>query len=212
MQILNCEQGTSEWLNARLGIITASNAELLLVNGKNEFGIGADLIKYLDVLGGERFTGSPDDSFTGNQHTERGHILEPIVSDYYVACGYANADEVQQVGIVLNHADKCGYHVGASPDRLVGDKGGLEIKTRLQKLQFYVLRTGDISKKHEAQIQFSLWVTGREWWDYMSYCENMPPFYKRFYPDVEMFEKFESKAKAAYEWLDAEMQKMVSKN
>ena len=45
----------------------------------------------------------------------------------------------------------------------------------------------------------------------MSYCENMPPFYKRFYPDVEMFEKFESKAKAAYEWLDAEMKKMVSK-
>ena len=74
-------------------------------------------------------------------------------------------------------------------------------------MQFYVLRTGDISKKHEAQIQFSLWVTGREWWDYMSYCENMPPFYKRFYPDVEMFEKFESKAKAAYEWLDVEMQK-----
>ena len=29
---------------------------------------------------------------------------------------------------------------------------------------------------------------------------------------MEMFEKFESKAKAAYKWLDAEMQKMVSKN
>lgn len=208
MQILNCEQGTQEWLNARLGIITASNAELLLVKGKGDNGLGDGLISYLEQLGAERFTGQSDTEFTGNDHTDRGHTLEPIVSDYYDGMGYSKGESISQVGIILNHSKLVGYDVGASPDRLVGDKGGLEIKTRLSKLQFRLLRTDDIGKKHLAQIQFCLWVTGREWWDYISFCEGMPFYIKRVYPDLEVHKTFETKAKIAYQWLDETMAKM----
>lgn len=211
MQILNCEQGTQEWLNARLGIITASNAELLLVNGKGENGLGAGLKTYLYGLIAERFTGALDDEFTGNLYTERGHELEPIVSDYYEGMGYSKGEPITQVGIILNHAELVGYDVGASPDRLIGEKGGLEIKTRKGKLQACLLDTDDISKDHLAQVQFSLWVTGRDWWDYISFSEGMPFYIKRFEPDLEMHKTFETKAKLAYQWLDETMAKMVAR-
>lgn len=208
MQILNCQQGSTEWLNARLGIMTASNAHLLLVNGKKD-GLGDALITHAYHLIAERFTGQMSGKFDGNEYTERGHILEPIVSDYYVQMGYAKADDIQEVGIVLNFADKYGYPVGASPDRLVGEKGGLEIKTREPHLQAELLLTGDIGKKHLAQVQFGLWVTGREWWDYISYAENMPFYIKRFYPDEKMHQIFDEKIGKFYQLIEEMMNKIL---
>lgn len=201
MKILDCEQGSLEWLQARLGILTASNAGLLLVNGKQN-GMGAGLISHAYTLIGERFTGQFDDSFRGNAYTERGHELEPIVSDFYIHMGFAHVGDIQQVGIILNFADEFGYPVGASPDRLVGATGGLEIKTRTAKLQAELLDMGEIDKDHLAQVQFNIWVTGRDWWDYISYCEGMPFFIKRFYPDKAMHELFYQKVKAFYQMID----------
>lgn len=207
MKMLDMPQGTDEWLQARLGIITASNAHLLLVNGKAEHGLGAGAVTYLYQLMAERFMGYSDELFSGNQYTERGHALEPVVADYYQRlCGITP----HSTGIVLNHADLVGYDVGASPDRLVGDVGGgLEIKTRLGKLQAELLCTQNIDKQHLVQVQFNLWVTGRSWWDYVSFCQDMPLFVKRFYPDEQMHKQFEIKAKAFYQLLDDEMAKMI---
>lgn len=206
MRMLDMPQGTDEWLQARLGIITASNAHLLLVNGKAEHGLGAGAVTYLYQLMAERFMGYSDEPFSGNQYTERGHALEPVVADYYQRlCGITP----HSTGIVLNHADLVGYDVGASPDRLVGDVGGLEIKTKQGKLQAELLCTQNIDKQHLVQVQFNLWVTGRAWWDYVSFCQDMPLFVKRFYPDEQMHKQFEIKAKAFYQLLDDEMAKMI---
>lgn len=208
MQILDCKQGTNEWLNARLGIMTASNAHLLLVNGKKD-GLGDGLITHAYHLIAERFTGQMSGKFDGNEYTERGHILEPIVSDYYVKMGYATPSEIAEVGIVLNFADKYGYPVGASPDRLVGENAGLEIKTREPDLQAKLLDTDDIGKEHLAQVQFNLWVTGRKCWDYISYSDGMPFFIKRFQPDEEMHALFDEKISKFYQMIGQKMDKML---
>lgn len=61
----------------RLGIVTCSELDTLLVNGKGEVGLGAGAqFTYMDTLIGERITGEAADPFTGNRHTERGHELE----------------------------------------------------------------------------------------------------------------------------------------
>ena len=49
----------------------------------------------------------------------------------------------------------------------------------------------------------------RAWWDYVSFCQDMPLFVKRFYPDEQMHKQFEIKAKAFYQLLDDEMAKMI---
>lgn len=207
MKMLDVQQGTDEWLQARLGIITASNAHVLLVNGKAEHGLGAGAITYMYQLLAERFMGYSDEPFKGNEYTERGHLLEPIVADYYQRlCGVTP----HSIGIILNHADLVGCDVGASPDRLVGDVGGLEIKTRQGKLQAELLCTGNIDNNHLTQVQFNLWVSGRQWWDYVSFCQDMPLFIKRFYPDNEMHKQFEIKSRVFYQLLDEKMAKMIN--
>lgn len=123
MQIIrDVDQGSAEWLNLRLGIVTCSELECLLVNGKGQAGFGAGAFTYMDTLIGERITGEAADPFGGNRHTERGHELEGVARGLYEA-----REEVatEQVAIILNHG------IGYSPDSLVGPDGLTEIKTKL---------------------------------------------------------------------------------
>ena len=82
MQILNCEQGSEEWLQARAGLITCSELELVFSKGtgKNIFGKGT--ITYMYELIGEQITGEPKESYSGF-HTERGHAHEPVAIELY---------------------------------------------------------------------------------------------------------------------------------
>ncbi len=34
-----------------------------------------------------------------------------------------------------------------------------------------------------------MWVCGRAWWDFMSYCPKLPPFIKRVYRDEDYIKK-----------------------
>jgi hypothetical protein len=58
MQIIReIEQGSADWLALRLGIVTCSELDCLLVNGKGPEGFGAGAMSYMDQLIGERITG-----------------------------------------------------------------------------------------------------------------------------------------------------------
>lgn len=186
MIILDCEQGSQEWLDARLGIPTASEIACLLVDGRALPPFGAGAMTYADTLVAERFRGIAASDFVGNAHTERGHELEPIAVEYYQSCGYSS-EPVTVCGMMLND------YMGASPDRLVGSNGGLEIKTLTPQKMVTLLRTGKVDKDHLAQVQATLWVSGREWWDYLVYCEGMPPYYERMYRDAVMGDKIEQR-------------------
>lgn len=98
--ISDVEQGTQEWLDLRLGIVTCSELDCLLVNGKGEAGFGAGAFTYMNTLIGERITGEAADPFQGNRHTERGYEYEGTARVLY----QAQADvTTHQVGIILNH-------------------------------------------------------------------------------------------------------------
>lgn len=201
MQIIkDLEQGSAEWLAIRMGIVTMSNIGALLVNGKGEAGFGADAMTYMNTLIGERITQEIADPFTGNRHTERGHELEPKARALYemqtdLSC--------EQVAIILNHG--CGY----SPDSLVGDNGLNEIKTKLPKYQVELILSGEIPKEHLAQCQGGLWISGREWIDFISYWPGMPLFVKRLHRDEAMISKMEERVKTFYELLEDRMNRVL---
>ena len=90
--ISDVEQGTPEWLALRLGIVTCSELDSLLVNGKGEAGLGAGAFTYMDTLIGERITGEAADPFMGNRHTERGHELEGTGRQLFEAFCVLNAE------------------------------------------------------------------------------------------------------------------------
>ena len=198
--ITDVEQGTQEWLELRLGIATCSELDTLLVNGKGEAGFGAGAFTYMDTLIGERITGEAADPFTGNRHTERGHELEGTGRQLFES---QTGVTTQQVGIILNHG------IGYSPDSLIGVDGLCEIKTKLPKFQVGVILGNEIPKDHIAQCQGGLWVSEREWIDFVSYWPGMPLFIKRAYRDEAMIRKLSERVKTFYEILDERMNKVL---
>lgn len=169
MQIFDVEQNSPEWLRARMGIPTASCFSQILAKGE-----GKTRRSYMLKIAGEILTGEPDQSFAGNEHTERGHAMEPEARDLYQ---FQTGAELRRVGFIRNG------RVGCSPDSLIGDNGGLEVKTKLPHLLIDVILKDEFPSEHRAQVQGTLWITKREWWDIAVYYRGVPLFIKRAYRD-----------------------------
>lgn len=177
IEIVSCEQGTEEWHMARLGIVTMSRVQCLLVKGRDASGFGADALSYMFELMGERFTGEAAGSFAGNQHTQRGHEHEPIARAAYEE---RTGAQVHETGIMLNHG------VGYSPDGLVDNNGLIEIKSKLPKKLLEALYANEVPGEHMGQIQGGLWVSEREYLDFIAYFPGIPIFVKRVFRDEKV--------------------------
>lgn len=194
MQILTLEQGTPEWHAARLGIVTMSELKTLLVKGRGPSNFGAGALSYMHQLIGERITGESADVFQGNAHTQRGHMLEPMARELYSEA--TGNTQLEQVGIILNHG------AGYSPDSLVGSEGLIEVKTKLPKYQIELLLADELPQEHVAQCQGGLWVSEREWIDFVSYWPGMPLFVKRAYRDEMLIKNIAERIESFYEELE----------
>lgn len=173
-EIIHCEQGSVEWFAARSGIPTASEFHTVMAVGVKG-GKSLTRVTYLNKLAGEILTGEPMPSYT-NDDMERGKIMEEEARDLYAFMTDASP---LRVGFIRN--GKC----GASPDSLIGDNGGLEIKSAAAHIQIARLLAGELPSEHKAQVHGSMWIAEREWWDFCSYCPKLPLFVKRVYRDEE---------------------------
>lgn len=175
LERFDVEQGTPEWHECRRGIPTASEFGAVLAKGRSK-SEGLTRRRYLLDIAGEIITGKPCESWSGNRHTERGKALEPEARRLYA---FIRGVDVDQVGFYRRG------RVGASPDGTVISNGSLEIKTKLPALHLDILDRQQVPPEHMPQIQGVLWVTGREWCDFMSYCPGIQPFIKRVYRDEQ---------------------------
>ncbi len=129
------------------------------------------------TLAAERITGFTEPTYM-NDDMFRGVNDEPIARDLY---SKQRGVPVAEVGFAIE--DKWGFRIACSPDGLVGTDGGIEVKSRRSKKQLLTVLADAVPPENMAQIQACLLVTGREWWDYVSYCGGMPLFIKRVTPD-----------------------------
>lgn len=167
------EQGSQDWLDLRCGILTASTiGKMLTTTGKladNETARG--LAKTLIA---ERISGHVEyvhPSFD----MQRGTMDEPYAREMY-AEHYAPVTEVGFATLDVGE-----FKIGASPDGLVGDSGGIEIKSRAPKTQLQTFLTDEVPTGNLAQIHACMFVFDREWWDYVSYAGGWPIYVKRVY-------------------------------
>ncbi len=170
IQVFNMDQGGDEWFQARLGIPTASKFATVMAKGE-----GKTRSEYMRKLAGEIITGEVTESFS-SIHTERGKEMEDEARQTYA---FINSVEPELVGFIRN-GDK-----GASPDSLIGETGGLEIKTALPHIQIDRLERDRLPPEHKAQVQGNLWISEREWWDFVSYWPRLPMLCVRVYRDEE---------------------------
>lgn len=172
-------QGSDDWLEARRGILTASEMKLVI---------------------------TPSLKIASNDK-ERQHLYELLSQriSKYVEPGYigydmlrGQADEVEarilyakkvapvtEMGFITN--DKWGFTIGFSPDGLVGDDCFIEAKSRKQKYQIETIVENVIGQTIPAdylmQQQTGHLVSERPKCDFISYSGGLPMAVIRVYPD-----------------------------
>jgi hypothetical protein len=195
------EQGSDEWKKLRAGIPTASEFSALMTKSRDKKSRGKTSITMLYKKAGELITGEPSESYS-NEYMNRGNELEPVARDLYTQ---QTDDDVVQVGFMRNEI------AGYSPDGVVGEDGLIEIKSRLHHIQVETLLRDSVPSQDIAQIQGGLWLSGRKWIDYVSYCPNMPLFIKRVFPDLEYHERLEREIISFNEELKEIVKSLINK-
>jgi len=199
MRIDQNEQGSPEWLAARLGIPSASMFAKI-VTTKGAWSTSADT--YINQLVAERLTGEREEVFQSH-HMIRGTELEPDARDLY---SLMTDSEVTEVGFCLHDT----LAAGCSPDGLIGEDGGLEIKCPAPSTHVEYLRGGVLPSKYKQQVMGCLWITGREWWDFMSYHPTMKPLIVRVERDEEYIAALENCVTQAVHLIEQNVEKFFN--
>jgi len=108
----------------------------------------------------ERLTGEAKPFFE-NDAMQWGTATEPQARAMYELMSGNTVDEVAFV----EHNE----YIGISPDGMIGDNGLIEIKCPTTITQVRRSLTDNYSKDYYTQIKCQLWVTEREWCDFLSF-------------------------------------------
>lgn len=157
-------QGSPEWLADRCGVASASRFAAIMATIKS--GEAAERRNYRADLIVERLTGKPLETFQ-TAAMRQGIEREPDARRAYEA---RTGNLVDQVGFCRHDV----LLVGASPDGLVDEDGGLEIKCPERPTHLRYLQQDMEPPEYTWQIQGGMWITGRAWWDFVSYNPDFP--------------------------------------
>ena len=159
----NIEQRSDEWLQLKAGKMSGSRVgKIITKSGKPTDAFRSMVME----LAAERLTGRMVETPI-SYAMQQGIDLEPDAIEIYA--NHAKAD-VKFVGGF--EFDNMWY----SPDGVIGEKGLLEVKCPLPKqhLSNLLQNKGEVDSKYMAQLQFGLWITGREWIDFVSFNPDFP--------------------------------------
>ena len=156
MRIIECEQGSSEWLELRRGVITGTRIEQAFKNSdalRNKL-IAEKMATFLEPQG-------------SSKDIDRGHALEPMAKKEYEK---QTGRVVEEVGFIL-HPDR--DDVGLSPDGIINN-GAMAIEVKSPNSQTHVeyMRSKTVPKKYLFQhFGYFLNIPELESIDFVSYDE-----------------------------------------
>jgi hypothetical protein len=160
--VTDIKQRTPEWHRARLGAITGTRAFDLTSSNITRKRLEAVIIRELITAATKTFS---------SKDLDRRSAMEAEAASWYAI----------QYDHTVTHEDayiESDLHpmFAVSPDGLVDDDGGLELKRLDEENHLILLLGGTIRdmKKYVAQCNWNLFVTGRDWWDLFFYCETLP--------------------------------------
>jgi hypothetical protein len=147
-----------------------------------EVAAGDEARKLAAHLAAERIAGFTEDTYV-SYDMMRGVECEPLAIDAY---SEHYGVPVQPCGFMVRSWGR--FRLGFSPDGLVGEDGLIEVKTRRGKKQVLTVVAGEVPPENMAQIQAGLFVSGRQWLDYVSYSGGLHLWTTRVYPDPQWFD------------------------
>ena len=209
-RVYDCIQYSPEWWQLRRGIPTASNFGRILTPKTQKLSSQAD--DYICELIADQVQLNPPFFTERNGHTaamRNGINCEPEARRFYeMEVGL----DVRQVGFVTTEDGRFGF----SPDGLVGEEGGLELKCPEAKTQARYLIDATLPDEYRAQVHGPLALAlidptmPFKWWDFMSYCPGLADLTIRVEPDdytkklAEALEVFYARYQSLLERLRAE--------
>ena len=165
MRVINVEQRSPEWFEARLGVPTSSNfSKIITMTGKPS----TQSKNYMYKLAGEKVSKVIEDSYQ-NSAMLRGIELEDEARQMYQI---VSGNAVEEVGFCITEGDMI---CGASPDGLMGDDGLIEIKCPAVHTHVGYLMDNKLPSEYFQQVQGQLLVTGRKYCDFVSYFPGIKP-------------------------------------
>lgn len=198
-QIIKVDQGSSDWQKLKLGVISASNISKVLAKKGTETRHG-----YMMELIGQIATREFDE--INSKALDWGKTNEIAARAAYE---FESTSTVDQVGFIYN-LDK---RIGCSPDGIVrGLNRGLEIKCPMTaKVHADFLAMDKVKPEYIYQVQFSMFVTGYERWDFCSFHSkfktNMLKI-RTFERDEELMERFANDVGEFINDMDAILKKL----
>lgn len=168
VDVLRVEQGDESWLRLRLGVITASEVSNVISKPRSGKKWSDMKISYFHTLLGEVCTGvAPEVNAKalawGKEHEESARMLFEFTTGVNVA----------QASILFKDDT---LRTACSPDGLCSNDYGLELKCPFTSRDFMKFRLGGfdaIKSAYMAQVQFSMWVTGKDAWFFANYDPRM---------------------------------------
>lgn len=184
------EQGSDEWKQARLGCVTASRVADVMAQGKGSEAVTRQ--KYKLQIVAERLALEVVETYS-NAAMEWG-----VEQEAFAVMAYEASNDVL--------TDRTGFwphpsipFIGASPDRLVGDDGLVEVKCPNTTTHLGYILDGVVPAQYVKQVQCQLWATGREWCDFVSFDPRLPKrnqlFVIRVFRDEELITKMEAEVR-----------------
>jgi hypothetical protein len=166
VRIFDCEQNSAEWIWVRTGRITASRMCDLMATLKRG-GEAASRRDYRAELIAERLTGKTEDRYLSKE-MQFGIEQEPFARTAYEI---RTENMVDQAGFIFH--PRLDFS-GASPDGLIGQDGGLELKCPKTTTHLAYMTAGTVPEEHQYQMLWNMACADREWWDFASFDPRLP--------------------------------------
>ena len=166
MRISDYAQGSEEWLNARRGIVTASNfTKVFTTKGK----LSTSREGLINQLIAENVTGEKTPTFKSDA-MQRGNDLEPQARSY---AEMILNKQITEVGLVK--VDD--HEIGCSPDGLIGTIG-IEFKCPNPSTMISYQRSAGhkLPSAYIQQVQGTMWVLEMQSYWFFAYHPTMPPY------------------------------------
>lgn len=156
-EVIGAEQGSEAWFTAKLGVISASNADKVLAGKTTK-----TRATYMHTLCAQVLTGLHHD--VAAKSMEWGSDSEDAARASYEVM---NDCKLTELPFVFKDSS---FRCGASPDSLTDDGGGVEIKCPFNSANHMAfIDSGYIKPEWNYQLQFTMWVMGVDSWDFCSF-------------------------------------------
>ncbi len=174
-------QGSQEWADLRIGLITASEMRLIMTPKTLKAAADEKARQHLWELLAQRVTCYVEPHFYSDDML-RGHEDEVEARNLYAK----HFSQVEQIGFITN--DEWGFTLGYSPDGLIEDRtAAIEAKSRRQKYQIQTIVEWHMGSTTPTdfllQCQTGMLVANLTRVDLISYSGGLPMIPMQVWPD-----------------------------